>query len=464
MWRRLRWILLLVILGILGKTIELLGTQHAAMRELEEVIAELDAADPDWRLEAIEAKRKKIPDEENAALAIMKITKALPEQRAFNKVMDRIQKHAPNRRLQAKYAAELELSLKSLAVESREARALRRYWEGRYPIAYADNFLLTNLNNEQDSRRVALFLERVAVHSAEEGEWQEATDACHAYLVCASAMGDEPITPSQFVRMAMRHVASEVLERILAQYQLDDAMLTEFQNRWQKESEFPTTRVWLRGDRAGLSHVCEGLQRGQIHPEELSGTRNGSSTPGPLRELTHFIARANYIESESAILRKLTEALSKLDLPSPEFFEYAKSFDAAKRDSNMPTIAKLLLPAYEKVWQADYRSLAMMRCATAALAVERFRLKNERWPKELDEVMPEFLKALPLDPYNAQPICFRAAVDGVVVFSPGPDGAFRGDFWDLPRRQRNGSGRSYEFRLWNPESRRLPALAHDGTD
>src|SRR5215475_1552747 len=104
MWRCLRWILLLLFLGILGKTVQLLWTQHVAMRELKEVIAELDASDPDWRLEAIEAKRKVIPDEENAALAIMRITKALPEQRGFNKLMDRIQKLAPNRRLSAEDA------------------------------------------------------------------------------------------------------------------------------------------------------------------------------------------------------------------------------------------------------------------------------------------------------------------------------------------------------------------------
>src|SRR5262249_37993743 len=290
-------------------------------------------------------------------------------------------------------------------------------------------------------------------------EVQEGADACHACLVCASAIGDEPLSVSQFVRMAMRQIAAAVLERILAQHQLDDAMLTEFQNRWQKESEYPTSRVWLRGDRAGLSQVCGKLAEGTLYADELTGKKS-DTVAGPLQQLNHFLARKGFIESETAILRLFTEALTKLDLPPPEAFDYFRKFDVAKRDRDLPTIAKLLIPAHEKLWQADYHSLAMVRCTVTALAVERFRVKEQHWPNSLDEIMPNFLKAVPLGPYSGQPTSFRSTADGVTVFSPGPDGIGQGAYWDLPMTQRSNATK-YEFRLWDPKCRRLLGLASE---
>src|SRR5262245_4604017 len=142
MWRKLRWVLLVTVLAIAGKAVEILWSQHAATQELEKVIAELDAADPDWRLEAIEAKRKKIPEDENAALFIAKISKAIPLRPELYKLQKRLQIYAPNRRLRPKDANELEDSLTGLNEQVFQALALRKFSEGRFPINYADNLMM----------------------------------------------------------------------------------------------------------------------------------------------------------------------------------------------------------------------------------------------------------------------------------------------------------------------------------
>jgi hypothetical protein len=59
-----------------------------------------------------------------------------------------------------------------------------------------------------------------------------------------------------------------------------------------------------------------------------------------------------------------------------------------------------------------------MRCLEAAIAVERFRLATRRMPKSLDELVPQFIDAVPVDPYSQRPVILRlekeaAWIDGV---------------------------------------------------
>jgi hypothetical protein len=91
---------------------------------------------------------------------------------------------------------------------------------------------------------------------------------------------------------------------------------------------------------------------------------------------------------------------------------------------------------------------AKLRSVVAVLAVERYRLARGRWPESLAALVPEFLAAVPADPYDGQPLRYRRLADGVVVYSVGPDGADGGGqsnpdppgpnfgcmLWDISRR------------------------------
>src|SRR4051812_6311377 len=51
---------------------------HQVCAALEQAVAELDASDPGWRLEDIEAAREKVPDQENSAPIIVQVAARLP--------------------------------------------------------------------------------------------------------------------------------------------------------------------------------------------------------------------------------------------------------------------------------------------------------------------------------------------------------------------------------------------------
>ena len=80
------------------------------------------------------------------------------------------------------------------------------------------------------------------------------------------------------------------------------------------------------------------------------------------------------------------------------------------------------------LWASTYpRSFVLhlqgrLACARAALGVRLFELKNGRPPEDLAGLVPAFLDAVPLDPWDGKPVRFAAKDEGWLVYVVGPDG------------------------------------------
>ena len=100
----------------------------------------------------------------------------------------------------------------------------------------------------------------------------------------------------------------------------------------------------------------------------------------------------------------------------------------------------------------------LLECATAGLGVERFRLKNGRWPASLQEVVDaKLLGKLPTDPFDGKALRYRKMADGVVVYSIAEHLTYAGDMLDRPDKfDPDWLRRRCEFRLWDEANRRQP--------
>lgn len=56
------------------------------------------------------------------------------------------------------------------------------------------------------------------------------------------------------------------------------------------------------------------------------------------------------------------------------------------------------------------------------MAAERFRKATNRWPKDLTELTPSYLKEVPSDPFSDRPLRCMPTTDGLVIYSVGEDG------------------------------------------
>ena len=112
--------------------------------------------------------------------------------------------------------------------------------------------------------------------------------------------------------------------------------------------------------------------------------------------------------------------------------------------------------ALSKIKAADRRSQAWLRCAQAALAAERFRISKERWPDSLDELVGTgYLESIPTDTYDYNPLRFRRTMDGLIIYSVGPDNTDNGGLIDRDRPLVPGT--DLGFQLWDVTARRQPA-------
>ena len=56
-----------------------------------------------------------------------------------------------------------------------------------------------------------------------------------------------------------------------------------------------------------------------------------------------------------------------------------------------------------------------------ALAAARYRAKTGKLPDKPEELVPAYLPAIPLDPYDGQPLKWKRDGEAVVLYSIGPD-------------------------------------------
>ena len=81
----------------------------------------------------------------------------------------------------------------------------------------------------------------------------------------------------------------------------------------------------------------------------------------------------------------------------------------------------------------------MLRVARTGLALERHRLRNGAYPAKLTALVPDFIEAIPLDPFTGKPLLYKLLSEkGCVIYSTGDDGVDDGG------KKTNAAGERYE--------------------
>jgi hypothetical protein len=85
-------------------------------------------------------------------------------------------------------------------------------------------------------------------------------------------------------------------------------------------------------------------------------------------------------------------------------------------------LTRLLGPAVTAFAHSCTVADARRRVARTALAAAKFQAEERELPESLDELVPDFLLAVPFDPFDGKPLRMKRTARGIVVYSIGPDG------------------------------------------
>lgn len=84
-------------------------------------------------------------------------------------------------------------------------------------------------------------------------------------------------------------------------------------------------------------------------------------------------------------------------------------------------LANILLPALQSTGWTHHQLRVEQHATLAALACERFRRANGRYPQSLRELVSSHLSSVPLDPFSGDPILYLPRDDGFTLYSIGND-------------------------------------------
>jgi hypothetical protein len=250
----------------------------------------------------------------------------------------------------------------------------------------------------------------VAVH-AEKGD----TAAALAYIAdglrLADSLKHEPALISYLVRIACYGVVMQSLERVLSVTELTDEQLKELDQRLAAVGDSVDFAEAIVTERACMIEWCK-------DPTLLGGA--GGTTvllkaPG-LRTVTLHDC-----------LDYMAEYIKATKLPPRErFARFAEVGEEARKGSFLHAVSAMMLPALERVAQLDARRQAHLDMARTALAIERWRLATSDLPAELEQLVPQYLDAAPIDPFDGRPIRYRRTEAGYVLYSVLEDGEDNG--------------------------------------
>ncbi len=459
-----RWLLLLVpVLLVVSAWMFLF---FAGDMRLRRAIAEADRLDPHWRLNDVLAERDTIPDEENGALVVMASRTKMPARwpawemlpagstESEDGLAGTLRTLKPNQALTPEELREMRPELDRAADAAKEARKLADMPRGRFPITYSKNYISTLIPNIQDARGTANVLGYDVLYRAQSGDLDGAIVSCRAILNNGRSISDEPMLIPQLVRMAIRAIAVTNAERTIGQGTPSSDGLAALQRAMEEEAEEPLLVPALRGERGGMDQFMQTLQDGSTSVKQMQGLLNG----GPRRnggwagEEIMLYLPGSATNNRAALLEEMNKLIEIYKLPPEEQVEPLKQLKATQ--SKAPLLVRELMPATEKIAEAERRTRGLLRCASAGLAVERYRQKYGHWPEKLDDLKDEFLRAVPLDPYDNRPLRYRNDGEGVVVWCLGMDR--KDDGGDRATLNTYKEGTDVGFRLWDVEKRHAP--------
>src|SRR6185437_3926299 len=365
-----------------------------------------------------------VPDDRNAALVFGK---------ALDMVDDKSRDKIPR----------LVLPVRDAAITNRDAIAewvhsnaaameiiygITNAASSRYPVEYTDgpNALLPHLAG------IKTFAELFACDALLKADQKDSVGAARdieASIILSQSLDAEPILISQLVSIAVLSITTANLERTFARTSLTDEQLLQLSKDFTTAEA--TNRFWMAmvGERASGNEMLRLLNddpRAFIIMANKRTTEDEQTDVPPRYYRGYFISLSGFwVRDRDFFLRAMETNIVAFAATPPASLRFTNELDGIETNAlrTFHMVSAMLLPAFGKVVLRDADVRAELRTAITAMAVERWRAAHEeKVPDSLTELVPDFLPAVPQDPFDGQPLRFKKLAKGYVVYSIGPNG------------------------------------------
>jgi hypothetical protein len=212
------------------------------------------------------------------------------------------------------------------------------------------------------------------------------------------------------IRMACTASACTTMRNLLAKRpKLDDSSLKTTQQLLEKETQEKLLWYALRGERARIDEDWAKVESGD--PKATAALVTDAQAfslyteDTALAPLERFLRAGQYRLAKVRYLRQLNEAIEIAGLP----VDQQRGRFVNWQGPSVVAEASLTF----------HKHIAQLRCTAAGLAVARYRLAREIWPTDWQALVPAYLEAVPVDPFDGNPLRIKRTADGLVIYSLG---------------------------------------------
>ena len=243
---------------------------------------------------------------------------------------------------------------------------------------------------------------------AAKGDFRSAVEAVNALFIFSKRLGDEPRDDWQALRSD--RIANNTFRNMLIA---------------QNYSPEELDNVQLEKSLSYHSFLQKDFRREEIQQMyRLYSNKLFLKEPGII-EL--FVFRIFIIPNEIEALRSYAERFNWLASdPQSQLNGGWKALANEIKNRPKSLMASLLFHDIER------RSIGVAtfnaeRCITdLALAMCQYRAKNGKFPEKLDDLVPNFITFVPVDPFDGQPMRLKQIDGKLMIYSIGPDGVDNG--------------------------------------
>ncbi len=251
------------------------------------------------------------------------------------------------------------------------------------------------------------------------GNSAEAVRSMQAVLRLTVAMARDPLLISQLVSVTSHVINEQSIWSMLRQQRATEEQLATLQSDLQQLDFLAASLLAMRGE---LAAGYDMLRHLKSQPEDF-GMMLGAFDSAPLKPwvskvafsiipsgwMDHSAARLIQVEHD-LFLKPAKAGTHAAHMAASEELETFIQQRSLLRVHDL--LASLAVPALSQVMHRVYYTEAVHRQSIIAIALERYQLQHQKYPTALAELVPAFLKAVPLDPIDGQPMRYRIPTEG----------------------------------------------------
>ena len=120
----------------------------------------------------------------------------------------------------------------------------------------------------------------------------------------------------------------------------------------------------------------------------------------------------------------MVECRDALELPWPERLDRVDEIRVEAREdalTNKLILTGIFVSSFLKAYGKEVQDCARQTMVFTAIALEHYRLANDRYPSSLSELTPKYLPLVPTDPFDGEELRYRTRGGGYALYSVGAD-------------------------------------------